>query len=55
MKAEAAAAKKKETEKEAAEKKREKAAERRQAQIERSLISAGTQVLKRGLLKTLFK
>lgn len=54
-KEEAAAAKKKEKEKEAAEKKKERAAERRQAQIERSLISTGTQVLKRGLLKTLFK
>ncbi len=54
-KEEAAAAKKKEKEKEAAEKKKQKAAERRAAQIERSLISTGAQVLKRGLLKTLFK
>lgn len=54
-KEEAAAAKKKEKEKEAEEKKKERAAERRKAQIERSLISAGTQVLKRGLFKTLFK
>ncbi len=54
-KEEAAAAKKKEKEKEAAEKKKERAAERRRSQIERSLISTGTQVLKRGLLKTLFK
>ena len=54
-KAEAEAARKKEKEREAAEKKKERAAERRQAQIERSLISTGAQVLKRGLFKTLFK
>ena len=54
-KEEAAAAKKKEKEKEAAEKKKERAAERRKAQIERSLINTGAQVLKRGLLNTLFK
>lgn len=54
-KEEAAAAKKKEKEKEAAEKKKERAAERRKAQIERSLISTGAQVLKRGILNTLFK
>lgn len=54
-KEEAAAAKKKEKEKEAEEKKKEKAAERRRAQIERSLISTGAQVLKRGILNTLFK
>ena len=47
--------KKKQKEKEAEEKKRERAAERRKAQIERSLISTGSQVLKRGLFKTLFK
>ena len=41
--------------KEAEEKKRERAAERRKAQIERSLINTGGQVLKRGLFKTLFK
>lgn len=39
----------------AAQKKKDRAAERRQAQIERTLISTGAQVLKRGLLKTLFK
>ena len=50
-----AARKKKEKEEEAAEKRREKAAERRKAQIERTLINTGAQVLKRGLLKTLFK
>ena len=54
-KEEAAAAKKKDKEQDAEEKKKERAAERRKAQIERSLISAGTQVLKRGLFKTLFK
>ena len=54
-KAEAAAAKKKEKEKEAEERKRERAAERRKSQIERSLISTGAQVLKRGLFNTLFK
>ena len=47
--------KKKQKEKEAEEKKKERAAERRKAQIERSLISTGSQVLKRGLFKTLFK
>ncbi len=47
--------KKKQKEKEAEEKKKERAAERRRAQIERSLISTGTQALKRGLFKTLFK
>lgn len=46
---------KKEKEREEAEKKKERAAERRRAQIERTLISTGTQVLKRGLFKTLFK
>lgn len=52
---EEAARKKKEKEEEAARKKREKAAERRKAQIERQLINTGMQVLKRGLLNTLFK
>ena len=46
---------KKEKQQEAEQKKKEKAAERRKAQIERTLISTGTQVLKRGLFKTLFK
>ena len=50
-----AAQKKKEKEAEAAQKKKEKEAERRKAQIEKSLISTGTQILKRGLLNTLFK
>ncbi|MDE7353498.1 MAG: DUF853 domain-containing protein [Acetatifactor sp.] len=54
-KEEAAALKKKEREREAAAKKRERAAERRKAQIERTLINTGAQVLKRGLLGTLFK
>ena len=39
---------------EAAQKKKEKAAERRQAQIERQLINTGAQVIKRGILSTLF-
>ena len=63
-KAEAAALKKKEKEEEALRKKmerqlereeaaRRRAAERRQAQIERQLISAGSQLLKRGLMSTL--
>lgn len=51
----AAAEKKKEKEKEAEEKKKLKAAERRKAQIERTLINTGGQILKRGLLNTLFK
>lgn len=50
-----AAQKKKEKEAEAAARKRERAAERRKNQIERTLISTGAQVLKRGLFKTLFK
>ena len=50
-----AAQKKKEKEAEAAQKKKEKEVERRKAQIERSLINTGTQMLKRGLLNTLFK
>ena len=41
--------------KEAEAKKKEKAAERRQAQIERMLINTGAQILKRGLMNTLFK
>ncbi len=49
-----AAAKKKQKEEEAEQKKKEKAAERRKAQIEKQLINTGAQVLKRGLLKTLF-
>lgn len=60
-----AAEKQKQKEKEAAEKKKEKekekkeaaakkAAERRKAKIESQLISAGGQILKRGLLNTLF-
>ena len=52
---EAAAQKRKEKEAEAAQKKKERAAQRRMDQIERSLISTGAQVLKRGLLNTLFK
>jgi hypothetical protein len=47
--------KKKEKEAENARKKKEKAAERRKAQIERQLINTGMQVLKRGLMNTLFK
>lgn len=54
-KEEEAAARKKEREEEARERKRERAAERRKSQIERTLISTGAQVLKRGLLGTLFK
>lgn len=61
----AAAEKKREKEAEAAEKKRqrelekqqakyEKQVERRKAQIERQVINAGAQVLKRGLMNTLF-
>ena len=51
----AAAIKKKEKEEEAARKKKEKEAERRKAQIERTLINTGSQILKRGILNTLFK
>lgn len=47
--------KKREKEEENARKKKEKAAERRKAQIERQLINTGMQVLKRGLMNTLFK
>lgn len=54
-KEEEAARKKKEKEEEAARKKKERAAERRKNQIERQLINTGMQVLKRGLLNTLFK
>ena len=50
-----AARKKREKEEEAARKKKEKAAERRKAQIERQLINTGMQVLKRGIMNTLFK
>lgn len=53
-KEEEAAKKKAQKEKEAAEKKRDQAAERRKSQIERQLISATTQVIKRGVLGTLF-
>ena len=48
------AVKQKQKEWEAAQKKKEKAAERRQAQIERQLINTGAQVIKRGILSTLF-
>lgn len=54
-KEEEAARKKKEKEEAEAQKKKDKAAERRKAQIEKTLISTGGQILKRGLLKTLFK
>ena len=54
-KEEEAAKKKKEREEEAAKKKKDAAAERRKAKIETQLISAGGQILKRGLLNTLFK
>ena len=50
-KEEAAAQKKKEQE----EAKKEKAAERRKNKIENALINTGAQILKRGLLNTLFK
>ena len=46
---------KREKEEEARERRRERAAERRRNQIERTLISTGAQVLKRGLFNTLFK
>jgi DNA helicase HerA-like ATPase len=64
QKAKEEAARKKEEEKEKAKKEKEKAAEqakkekkseRRKAQIERSLISTGMSVLKRGLFKTVLK
>ena len=41
--------------KEAEEKKRQKEIERRKAQIEKALINTGMQILKRGLMNTLFK
>lgn len=49
------ARKKKEKEEAAAQKKKEQAAERRKNQVERQLINTGMQVLKRGILNTLFK
>ncbi len=52
---EEAARRRKEKEEEEAKKKKDKAAERRKAQIERTLISTGGQILKRGLFNTLFK
>ena len=54
-KEEEAALKRKQKEWEAEQKKKERAADRRRAQIERTLINTGAQVLKRGLLNTLFK
>lgn len=39
----------------AEQKKKERAQERRKSQIERSLISTGSQILKRGIMNTLFK
>ena len=54
-KEEEAAKKKKEREEEAKKKKKDAAAERRKAKIETQLISTGGQILKRGLLNTLFK
>ena len=54
-KEEEAAKKKKEREEEAEKKRKEAAADRRKAKIESQLISAGGQILKRGLLNTLFK
>ncbi|MCF0121049.1 MAG: DUF853 family protein, partial [Oscillospiraceae bacterium] len=55
QKEELAKQKKAEKEKERQEAARDKAAERRRAKIESQLISAGGAVIKRGLLKTLFK
>lgn len=52
---EEAAKKKKEREEEAEKKKKDAAAQRRKAKIESQLISAGGQILKRGLMNTLFK
>ncbi|MBO5987169.1 MAG: DUF853 family protein [Lachnospiraceae bacterium] len=52
---EEAARKKKEREEEAKKRKKDAAAERRKAKIETQLISTGGQILKRGLLNTLFK
>lgn len=54
-KAEEDARKKKEKEDAAALKKKEQASERRKKQIENQLINTGMQVLKRGILNTLFK
>ncbi|MBQ1850593.1 MAG: DUF853 family protein [Lachnospiraceae bacterium] len=54
-KEEAEAKKKKEKAEEAAKKKKDAAAERRKAKIETQLISTGGQILRRGLLNTLFK
>lgn len=54
-KEELAAQRKREKEKEAAQKRKEREAEKRRAQIERTLMNTGAQVLKRGLMKTLFK
>ena len=54
-KEEAAAQKQKEKQAEAAQKKKERDAERRKNQIERNLINTGAQILKRGILNTLFK
>ncbi|MDE7268981.1 MAG: DUF853 domain-containing protein, partial [Acetatifactor sp.] len=54
-KAEEDARKKKEKEEAAAQKKKEQASERRKNQIEKQLINTGMQVLKRGILNTLFK
>lgn len=54
-KAEEDARKKKEKEEAAALKKKEQANERRKRQIENQLINTGMQVLKRGILNTLFK
>lgn len=54
-KAEEDARKKKEKEEAAALKKKEQANERRKRQIEKQLINTGMQVLKRGILNTLFK
>ena len=51
----AAFERKKAKEEEAALKKKERVAERRKTQIERGLINTGTQILKRGIMNTLFK
>ncbi|MCH5333330.1 MAG: DUF853 family protein [Agathobacter sp.] len=53
-KEEEAAQKKAQKAKEDAEKKRDRAAERRKSQIERQLINATSQVIKRGIMGTLF-
>ncbi len=54
IKEEEAAEKKRQKEAERKEAAKKKASERRRAQIERQVISAGSQVLKRGLMNTLF-